>query len=294
MVRRGRLSREERSMIRIMYNLGTTKSQIVKRLKSSYATVSNVLNGVTGRNDEGNDWDEVSAEFMREFLVRRLDIGDTGNEVPQLVDADALVSPEMEERVRRRPWPLPKPQVAPISRSTPQCTVSAGRIRIPSSTSFRVVQPAPTTTYKPSSQTTDEQSVPMIERPPRSSPTPETNHATSSQVTDEGPPLTTERPIKSSPAPEISIPPPIIIKVEDEPAPAPPLEDLKTFLKGLEHDMSGLAGDLEAQGLGTVAHLLAFSPWPEERLHDMFMAALPDITVPQRFMLVHGLKTHDI
>ncbi|KAG5339795.1 hypothetical protein C0989_003540 [Termitomyces sp. Mn162] len=68
--------------------------------------------------------------------------------------------------------------------------------------------------------------------------------------------------------------------------------DLDTFLRDLEHDMSGLTADLEAQGVATIEHLLAFAPWSEERLHELFKATLPDITVPQRFMLVHGLKKY--
>ncbi|KAG6895028.1 hypothetical protein C0992_003457 [Termitomyces sp. T32_za158] len=71
-----------------------------------------------------------------------------------------------------------------------------------------------------------------------------------------------------------------------------PLPDLHTFLKNLEHDLSKLASDLEAQGIGTVERLLAFAPWSEERLHELFKATLPKITVPQRFILVHGVKKY--
>ncbi|KAG6895029.1 hypothetical protein C0992_003458 [Termitomyces sp. T32_za158] len=68
--------------------------------------------------------------------------------------------------------------------------------------------------------------------------------------------------------------------------------DLETFLGSLEHDMRELTSDLEAQGIETIEHLLAFAPWSEERLHELFKATLPDITIPQRFMLVHGLKKY--
>ena len=67
---------------------------------------------------------------------------------------------------------------------------------------------------------------------------------------------------------------------------------MNTFLRNLEHDLSGLVDDLEAQGVGTIEHLLAFAPWSEERLHELFKATLPNITVPQRFILVYGLKKY--
>ncbi|KAG6836044.1 hypothetical protein H0H93_011969 [Arthromyces matolae] len=69
----------------------------------------------------------------------------------------------------------------------------------------------------------------------------------------------------------------------------PKSEDLRSFLKGLEHDLSYLVDILEAQGITSLSHLLAFAPWPERRLHQMF-TDIPQITVPQRFILVHGLK----
>ncbi|KAG6899692.1 hypothetical protein C0993_007892 [Termitomyces sp. T159_Od127] len=73
---------------------------------------------------------------------------------------------------------------------------------------------------------------------------------------------------------------------------ASPPPDLDTFLRNLEHNLSKLASDLEAQGIGTIERLLAFAPWSEERLHELFKATLPHITVPQRFILVHGVKKY--
>ncbi|KAG5728620.1 hypothetical protein E4T56_gene1999 [Termitomyces sp. T112] len=68
--------------------------------------------------------------------------------------------------------------------------------------------------------------------------------------------------------------------------------DLGTFLRNLEHDMSSLTGDMEAQGFPTIEYLLAFAPWSEERLHELFKATLPNMTVPQRFILVNALKKY--
>ncbi|KAG6845220.1 hypothetical protein H0H93_016155 [Arthromyces matolae] len=66
--------------------------------------------------------------------------------------------------------------------------------------------------------------------------------------------------------------------------------DLVNFLRNLEHDLSHLATDLDRQGIKTLAHLVAFASWSEEKLHELFQATLPYLTVPQRFILVHGVK----
>ncbi|KAF9463655.1 hypothetical protein BDZ94DRAFT_1258239 [Collybia nuda] len=62
------------------------------------------------------------------------------------------------------------------------------------------------------------------------------------------------------------------------------------FLSCLAHDIAWVQKDLEKQDLGSMDKLLAIADWPEEDLHMMFREALPDITVPQRFILVKGLK----
>ncbi|KAG6836046.1 hypothetical protein H0H93_011971 [Arthromyces matolae] len=84
------------------------------------------------------------------------------------------------------------------------------------------------------------------------------------------------------------------IKVNDTTEPlsqlVPGPHELVTFLTYLEHDLSELATDLERQGINTLAHLLAFASWSEEKLHELFKATLPYLTVPQRFILVHGVK----
>ncbi|KAG6908091.1 hypothetical protein DXG01_006182 [Tephrocybe rancida] len=71
-----------------------------------------------------------------------------------------------------------------------------------------------------------------------------------------------------------------------------PLPDLKTFLASLEHDLSMLLGPLDAQDLGTSEKLFALAHWPEKKLLAMLEMALPQATVPQRFMLVNGMKSH--
>ncbi|KAG6908099.1 hypothetical protein DXG01_006190 [Tephrocybe rancida] len=70
---------------------------------------------------------------------------------------------------------------------------------------------------------------------------------------------------------------------------APSLPDLDKFLNHLEHDMSGLFGTLEARDLGTSKKFFAFAEWDDIRLHDLFKATFPDLTTPQRLMLVNGL-----
>ncbi|KAG6907988.1 hypothetical protein DXG01_006644 [Tephrocybe rancida] len=71
-----------------------------------------------------------------------------------------------------------------------------------------------------------------------------------------------------------------------------PLPDLATFLEGLEHDLDELLDTLQEQDLRTNEELFAFSHWPEERLHKMLKETLPQITVLQRFMLIHGMKAY--
>ncbi|KAF8066709.1 hypothetical protein FPV67DRAFT_1203315 [Lyophyllum atratum] len=78
---------------------------------------------------------------------------------------------------------------------------------------------------------------------------------------------------------------------EHTPEPTPePKSDLYIFLKGLEHDLSGFTDALTKQQLGTTEKLFAIAGWPEERLHRVLIESIPDLPVPQRFMLVLGMK----
>ncbi|KAG5735231.1 hypothetical protein E4T56_gene15866 [Termitomyces sp. T112] len=206
MARKGRrLTREERSMIRIMYNRGLRMTHIAQRIDVATSTVSNVVRGFTGQNDRGSDWDEKQSRS-----TQTKSLGSSAQNPP------------------KRPWRLPPPQP---SRLPLVCKVE------------------------------DEPCFAVL-RTVRSFAPPEALAPIDSRSTKTA--------------------------VEDRALPL----DLDTFLRDLEHDMSGLTADLEAQGVATIEHLLAFAPWSEERLHELFKATLPDITVPQRFMLVHGLKKY--
>ncbi|KAG6827496.1 hypothetical protein H0H92_011549 [Tricholoma furcatifolium] len=68
--------------------------------------------------------------------------------------------------------------------------------------------------------------------------------------------------------------------------------DLKTFLASREHDLSDALELLEAQDIGTSEKFFALAHWPEERLCDMFRHAFPELTVPQQYMLVSGMKEY--
>ncbi|KNZ72600.1 hypothetical protein J132_02602 [Termitomyces sp. J132] len=214
-----RLTREERSMIRIMYNRGLRMTHIAQRIDVATSTVSNVVRGFTGQNDRGSDWDEVSQAFMKEFLPK---------EAKQSRSTQTKSLGSSAQNPPKRPWRLPPPQP---SRLPLVCKVE------------------------------DEPCFAVL-RTVRSFAPPEALAPIDSRSTKTA--------------------------VEDRALPL----DLDTFLRDLEHDMSGLTADLEAQGVATIEHLLAFAPWSEERLHELFKATLPDITVPQRFMLVHGLKKY--
>ncbi|KAG5650181.1 hypothetical protein H0H81_000403 [Sphagnurus paluster] len=75
---------------------------------------------------------------------------------------------------------------------------------------------------------------------------------------------------------------------------APKFPTLAHFLAcELEHDLTALYEDLEAQDLGTSAKLLAFAGWAEKDLHEMLKEALPYATAAQRFMLVKGVKRYE-
>ncbi|KAG6908097.1 hypothetical protein DXG01_006188 [Tephrocybe rancida] len=80
------------------------------------------------------------------------------------------------------------------------------------------------------------------------------------------------------------------VKAQPEKEVASLFPDLGCFLSNLEHDMSEFADALAAQGLGTSEKIFVFASWPEEKLHELFEETLPRLTIPQRFMLVNGLK----
>ncbi|KNZ72601.1 hypothetical protein J132_02603 [Termitomyces sp. J132] len=229
------LTREERAMIRIMYNRGMNADHIAQRLSTTHTSVTNVIRTITGRNDKGNEWDEVNTDFIKEFPPT--DVKESN--IPEIQMPRPVMSiPEPKPVATKRTWPLPT-----SARPSAWCP--------------------PHKRSSPTLRTDDEAHSAML--PPFGSPTPEP----SVTYTE------TQRTSSRANMERVTMPP-----------------DLETFLSNLEHDMSELIGDLEAQGLETIEHLLAFAPWPEERLHELFKATLPDITVPQRFMLVHGLKKY--
>ncbi|KAG6916456.1 hypothetical protein DXG01_006723 [Tephrocybe rancida] len=129
-------------------------------------------------------------------------------------------------------------------------------------------RPAPPNTHRP-----------RMARSTESSLTPEPN-----TMSEEEARSTVNAKNSSSQAPE-----PVIIKVEDDPLPLPELE---TFLVNLEHDLSGLLGALRANDLGTSEKLFAFASWSEQKLHRLFKEMFPQLTIPQRHMLVNGLKEY--
>ncbi|KAG5339794.1 hypothetical protein C0989_003539 [Termitomyces sp. Mn162] len=203
------LTREERAMIRIMYNRGMNADHIAQRLSTTHTSVTNVIRTITGRNDKGNEWDEVNTDFIKEFPP-----------------TDVRSSPTLRTDDEAHSAMLP-----PFGSPTPEPSVTyTETVRIGLLLRYFMTFISSTMQQRTSSRANMER---------------------------------------------VTMPP-----------------DLETFLSNLEHDMSELIGDLEAQGLETIEHLLAFAPWPEERLHELFKATLPDITVPQRFMLVHGLKKY--
>ncbi|GLB34416.1 hypothetical protein LshimejAT787_0113000 [Lyophyllum shimeji] len=62
-----KLTREERSKIRILSDHGLSGPQISEQSKRSFAAVYNVLNGRSGADDDGDDYDFVSKEFKEQF-----------------------------------------------------------------------------------------------------------------------------------------------------------------------------------------------------------------------------------
>ncbi|KAG6899691.1 hypothetical protein C0993_007891 [Termitomyces sp. T159_Od127] len=216
-------------MIRIMYNRGMNADHIAQRLSTTHTSVTNVIRTMNGRNEKGEEWDEVSAALMKDISPAEVKEPST----PQLqIPKPMMSAPSPKPVAARRSWPLST--AASSSRSSPTLRV-------------------------------DDEARPTLLRP-FGSPMP-----SESSISD----LETQRPSSRASVEHLTTPP-----------------DLETFLSSLEHDMSELTSDLEAQGLETIEHLLAFAPWSEERLHELFKATLPDITVPQRFMLVHGLKKY--
>ncbi|KAG5636577.1 hypothetical protein H0H81_007585 [Sphagnurus paluster] len=71
------------------------------------------------------------------------------------------------------------------------------------------------------------------------------------------------------------------------------LPTVSKFLADLEHDLSDAYELLRSEGFGTRDRLFVFAKWNEKDLHALFKEALPRLTVPQRFILVKGLKKYD-
>lgn len=81
--RRARLTREERSEMRILSAHGLSGLQISQQLKRSSTAVYRVLSGQIGDGDCGNDYDFVSKEFKEQYaplkkLSKRLKRDDDG------------------------------------------------------------------------------------------------------------------------------------------------------------------------------------------------------------------------
>ncbi|KAF8076977.1 hypothetical protein FPV67DRAFT_1473427 [Lyophyllum atratum] len=70
-----RLSRKERSMIRILQSYDVPRADIAKRIPCSPGTVTNVVDsvGVTTASDGGNDWDFVDDAFRKAYPPLKLE-----------------------------------------------------------------------------------------------------------------------------------------------------------------------------------------------------------------------------
>ncbi|KAG6908098.1 hypothetical protein DXG01_006189 [Tephrocybe rancida] len=209
------LTRRERSSIRILHAYGLSKGQISRQVGRSTRSVSRVLDRETGKTDLGDDWDEVTEEFMKRYPP--IAINNNIDVRPDTLNFSAKVS-------------------------------NLGSTSIPANLLSQILE-------RPAAQQ------PKIPNPTDGSPV-EVIYISDDESDDE---------IKEAP---------------------PTTSDIASYLKSLEHDLSGLLKELEAQDIGTSAKLFAFAQWPEDRLHALFKATLPSITVPQRFILVHGLKTY--
>ncbi|KAG5640695.1 hypothetical protein DXG03_007493, partial [Asterophora parasitica] len=68
---------------------------------------------------------------------------------------------------------------------------------------------------------------------------------------------------------------------------APSASVLKILNQGhIQYDV------LVSQDLGTIEKLLALADWPAAELHQLFQEALPRLTVPQRYILIKGMKKY--
>lgn len=130
--RRRRLTREERSQIRILSAHGRSVLQISEQLKRSSATVYKVLNGLYANSDQGNDYDFVSKEFKKQYSPlkpahKRLRRDD--EDATELTPSD-----RDEEVVRGRPMASTSTSVSTIVRLPPSALKKVHRSRGPSRT----------------------------------------------------------------------------------------------------------------------------------------------------------------
>ncbi|KAG6916454.1 hypothetical protein DXG01_006721 [Tephrocybe rancida] len=203
-----RLTRSERAKIRILYQYGNSKAKIRGLIPCGSLAVTHVLSKITGRFDEGDEWDAVDEEFRKEY--------------PPLQTVSNLH----------------------FCRLGSVLTLGQGENR-----DVVVAAAAPQS---------DKNEV-----------------VDSLQADTEGEDSKEDFIELDTPEPSLKV-----------------LPELDVFLQSLEHDLSEFRDLLEAQGLGSTEKLFAFVSWSEEQLHVMFEETFPQLTVPQRFMLVNGLKMY--
>ncbi|KAG6887815.1 hypothetical protein C0995_012465 [Termitomyces sp. Mi166 len=246
-----RLTREERSIIRIMSNRGMNADHIAQRHSTTHTSVTNIIRTITGRSDKGGEWDEIGLVFTKDLPSTEAKESSTSQAQPL---RSGMSTCALKPIAAKRIW---------ASATSAHPSRSSSTRRGDDEPRSAVLRPLGSPTPPPS-----EPSMTYAE-------TVRIGFSLCFSMTFM-PFVMQLRPLSKGSVEQVETPP-----------------DLETFLSNLEHDMSELIVDLEAQGLETIEHLLAFAPWPEERLHKLFKATLPDITIPQRFMLVHGLKnTH--
>ncbi|KAG6908354.1 hypothetical protein DXG01_005172 [Tephrocybe rancida] len=252
------LSDKDRAMIRILNKYRLSRTKIAARIGCSISFVSNCINSSTEALGDSRDWDEVDEEFKKQF--------------PLLTCNTTWAGRSESAKTRESPSPYMSHtlvlvfSIHPSGYTAPEATFIAYAAAQSPSPSERIAE---------------------IEQEPMSPPMSSLARypvilfisyiryiIIMVQVRQD-----TEAPIQEDEKPVI---------VEDLRL----LPDLVTFLGSLEHDHGTLLGPLQVQDLGTSEKLFAFAHWPEEGLHALLQASLPEITVPQRFMLVHGLKAY--
>ncbi|KAG6908352.1 hypothetical protein DXG01_005170 [Tephrocybe rancida] len=241
-----------------MFNLGAKKAQISRRIKFTDSTVTNVIDGVTGKDKDGDDWDHISPTVAKELRLLKLQMQMHGSNVDEVIDSDEepldsrAVKGELEEdsdlELLYQNTPEEEPEPGPSTWSSMKKEGNSHSLARP--------RPLP----QPASRRRKAITAPLLQAS-----------------------ASTRRRVSIADTVE---------DVEVGQSETRPLPTIKSFLKNLEHDLGTLAGELEAQGLGTTALLFALAPWSEDDLHKLFKELIPNVTGLQRFILVHGLKNH--